>query len=284
MDVLTDQTRRGQLIRLSEEEAKVRFPRLVIASLGANRKDRTVKLLHQWPVSEHQDATAGSGTFAHFFETSSGRCGRKLREASALPRSQRMLRRRTARSRWTRGTGTSMAASRSWSRRVGHHRRNFRRHVCVILLVQSLPSSWEINPVSGVGSSSRDGIMFVAGALELERPFLGPLYKFVVLHLRESMRRVPSFVSFILHFLADQVAATRHYNCAEILEALKRHQESMHKQVMPARGSEVGSPVVAKVVPSIRSCRRGFRCRRGFPLRSHTKSGRGSSPYPTRPP
>ena len=61
--------------------------------------------------------------------------------------------------------------------------------------------------------------MFVAGALELERPFLGPLYKFMVLHPRESMRRVPSFVSFILHFLADQVAATRHYNCAEILES-----------------------------------------------------------------
>ena len=40
MDVLTDQTRRGQLIRLSEEEAKIRFSRLVIASLGANRKDR----------------------------------------------------------------------------------------------------------------------------------------------------------------------------------------------------------------------------------------------------
>ena len=62
-------------------------------------------------------------------------------------------------------------------------------------------------------------IMFVAGALELERPFLGPLYKFVVLHPRESMRRVPLFVSFILHFLADQVAATRHCNCAEILES-----------------------------------------------------------------
>ena len=62
-------------------------------------------------------------------------------------------------------------------------------------------------------------IVFVAGALELERPFFGPLYKFMVLHPRESMRRVPSFVSFILHFLADQVAATRHYNCAEILES-----------------------------------------------------------------
>ena len=51
MDVLTDQTRRGQLIPLSEEEAKIKFPRLVIASLGANRKDRpngevTARVLH----------------------------------------------------------------------------------------------------------------------------------------------------------------------------------------------------------------------------------------------
>ena len=40
MDVLVDQTERGQVIRLSEEEAKLGFPRLVVASLGANRKDR----------------------------------------------------------------------------------------------------------------------------------------------------------------------------------------------------------------------------------------------------
>ena len=41
-------------------------------------------------------------------------------------------------------------------------------------------------------------IMFVAGALEHERPFLGPLYKFLILHPRNAMRRVPPYVSFIL--------------------------------------------------------------------------------------
>ena len=51
MDVLTNQTRRGQLIRLSEVEAKARSLRLVTASLGANRKDRpngevTARVLH----------------------------------------------------------------------------------------------------------------------------------------------------------------------------------------------------------------------------------------------
>ena len=35
-----DQTSRGQLIKLSEDEAKARYPNLVIASLGANREDK----------------------------------------------------------------------------------------------------------------------------------------------------------------------------------------------------------------------------------------------------
>ena len=61
--------------------------------------------------------------------------------------------------------------------------------------------------------------MFVARALELERPFLGPLCKFVALHPQQSTRRVPSYVSFILRNLADQVARTRHYNCADTLES-----------------------------------------------------------------
>ena len=39
-DVLDDQTRRGMFIRLPEHVAKERYPNLVVASLGANRKDR----------------------------------------------------------------------------------------------------------------------------------------------------------------------------------------------------------------------------------------------------
>ena len=38
--MLEDQTSRGQLIKLPEDEAKARYPNLVIASLGANRKDK----------------------------------------------------------------------------------------------------------------------------------------------------------------------------------------------------------------------------------------------------
>ena len=57
-------------------------------------------------------------------------------------------------------------------------------------------------------------VMYVVGALEYERPFLGPLYRFLVLHPRGSARRVPGFVKFILRFLAAQIEQTRHYSCA----------------------------------------------------------------------
>ena len=35
-------------------------------------------------------------------------------------------------------------------------------------------------------------VMYVAGALEYERPFLSPLYRFLVLHRRNSVQRLPS--------------------------------------------------------------------------------------------
>ena len=38
--VLEDPTSRGQLIKLPEDEAKARYPNLVFASLGSNRKDK----------------------------------------------------------------------------------------------------------------------------------------------------------------------------------------------------------------------------------------------------
>ena len=43
-------------------------------------------------------------------------------------------------------------------------------------------------------------IMFVAGALEHERPFLGPLYRFISVHPKESIRRIPQYVKFILRY------------------------------------------------------------------------------------
>ena len=40
LDVMHDQATRGQVLVLSEMEAKLRYPDLVIASLGAQRKER----------------------------------------------------------------------------------------------------------------------------------------------------------------------------------------------------------------------------------------------------
>ena len=56
-------------------------------------------------------------------------------------------------------------------------------------------------------------IMFVAGALERERPFLAPLYKFLTMHPRDSVRRVPPYVSFILKYLSREISLKRHYDC-----------------------------------------------------------------------
>ena len=57
-------------------------------------------------------------------------------------------------------------------------------------------------------------VMYVVGALEYERPFLGPLYRFLMLHPCGPVRRVPGFVKFILQFLAAQIEQTRLYSCA----------------------------------------------------------------------
>ena len=61
-------------------------------------------------------------------------------------------------------------------------------------------------------------VLYVVGALGYERPFLGPLYRFMVLHPRGSVRRVSSFVEFIL-----SIERSRHYCCAvDVKPALGR--------------------------------------------------------------
>ena len=55
-------------------------------------------------------------------------------------------------------------------------------------------------------------IMFVARALERERHLLALLYKFLTMHPRNAVRRVPPYVSFILRCLAGEISK-RHYQC-----------------------------------------------------------------------
>ena len=62
-------------------------------------------------------------------------------------------------------------------------------------------------------------IMYVVGALELERRFFGPLYRYMSLHPRNTVQRVPGYVRFFLRYLADQISETRHYHCAAELHA-----------------------------------------------------------------
>ena len=57
-------------------------------------------------------------------------------------------------------------------------------------------------------------VIFVAGALEYERPFLGPLYRFMSLHPGDSVQGVPAYVSFFLRHLSQQQQQPQHYDCA----------------------------------------------------------------------
>ena len=56
---------------------------------------------------------------------------------------------------------------------------------------------------------------YAVGALELERPFLGPLYTFASVECNPgAIRPVPVFVLLILRFLCEQVKENRMYPCA----------------------------------------------------------------------
>ena len=63
------------------------------------------------------------------------------------------------------------------------------------------------------------GITYVAGALDYERPFLGPLYRFLALHPRNFIRRILSYEAFMLRYLALQMSENQHCDCAETRRA-----------------------------------------------------------------
>ena len=64
--------------------------------------------------------------------------------------------------------------------------------------------------------------MFVDGALEYEKPFMGPLYRFLSLHPRGSIRRVPAYVTSILRYLVRQFSHTRHFPCATSVTSIEQ--------------------------------------------------------------
>jgi len=55
---------------------------------------------------------------------------------------------------------------------------------------------------------------FGFGALEYDRPFLGPLYAFAALHPPGAVRVVPTYVLLLLHYLAGRLRTRRAFPCA----------------------------------------------------------------------
>ena len=98
------------------------------------------------------------------------------------------------------------------------------RHRSYQLGISERRAQWIINCTKKIAASTsvnvstiEEGLgrgMFVAGALEKERPFLGPLYRFMSLHPRNSVRLVPAYVKFFLSHLATQLELCRHHSCA----------------------------------------------------------------------
>jgi len=55
---------------------------------------------------------------------------------------------------------------------------------------------------------------FAFGALEYDRPFLGPLFAFAALHPPGAVRPVPTYVLLLLHFLGGRLRSRRAFPCA----------------------------------------------------------------------
>ena len=87
-----------------------------------------------------------------------------------------------------------------------------RRSQWIISWAQKIVDSTSVN--RGAFEEGLGKVMFVAGALEYERPFLGPLYRFLSFHPRNSIRLVPSYVKFFQSHLAAQIGICRRCPCA----------------------------------------------------------------------
>ena len=313
--VMEDQAERGQVLKFTEREARERYPNLVVASLGANRKDKPggvvsarvlfdgthgisvntrtrIRDQKRAPIaadikrSMREKSEQEEKTFALTADVSEAH-----RQIPIAPEDWHLLACQVEQGSTvyvnTVGTFGMASASYYWSRVAGAlgrlsqylagHRAStwhmlvaddfhleaggpsYRPALIVffaLCAVCGVPLSWNKtaggDTVAWVGfellhrsyklgisrrraewfirwtrevaatdyvlmSNFEEGlgrIMYVAGALEFEKPFLAPLYKFLNLHPRDAVRRIPAYVSFILQYLAMQVEEERHYSCA----------------------------------------------------------------------
>ena len=322
LEVMEDQAKRGQVLKLSEAEAKARFPNLVVASLGAQRKEKpggivTARVLfdgthgidvntstrirdqERAPIAAdlkramREKARLKERTFSLTADVSEAH-----RQVPIAPQDWHLLGCQVQPGSTvyvnTVGTFGVTSASYYWSRTAaalgrltqyfaggsahtwhmlvaddyhleagGQSYRSALMVFFVLCAVSGVPLSWHktaggdevtwvgfelLHRSHSLGISQRRAqwftrwcrevaasghvlmnnfeeglgrIMYVAGALEFERPFLAPLYRYLNLHPRDSVRRVPAYVAFILRYLADQVEESRHSTCASELRPIE---------------------------------------------------------------
>ena len=92
-------------------------------------------------------------------------------------------------------------------------------------------------------------IMFVAGALEHGRPFLGPLYKFISIHPSELGQKNPvvcifHLAIFVLRNIEEATLSMRDEDYGGFIA----HRGSMHKRVPIGLVSGAGSQLVFRTV------------------------------------
>ena len=314
LEVLVDQANRGQVLRLSEEEARRRYPNLTVASLGARKKEKPggvisarvlfddthgIAVNHRTRVRDQERAPIAADLKRIMREKSiaeqptfalSADVTEAHRQVPIAPQDWHLLgcQVRPGGEVFVNTVGTFGVASASyyWSRvatAIGrlcqyipassantwhllvaddYHLEaggtEYRASIIsffVLCAVIGVPLAWKKtaggDTVSWVGfellhrsykiglsekraqwfqrwtretadsgyvhmSAFEEGlgrIMYVASALEFERPFLSPLYRFLTLHPRGSVRRLPAYVIFVLRYLADRIQESRHYDC-----------------------------------------------------------------------
>ena len=107
-EVMEDQPRRVQVIKLSESEARSQFPDMVVASPGAQRKEKAGGVVAARVLFDGTHGISMKNVLPLQL-TSGGFLGRRAEQASELLPSQRTSQRLIARSQSTGGTGTCSA-------------------------------------------------------------------------------------------------------------------------------------------------------------------------------
>ena len=135
--VMDDQAERGQILRLTEEQAKARYPNLAVASLGANKKEKST----------------GESTARVLFDGTHGiDVNRRIRvrdqERGPIAAGVKRFLREKARYGRRDGcpqAGLALCRSTDTSSGLGirEHSRDLRNRVCILLVVKSCRCDWK---------------------------------------------------------------------------------------------------------------------------------------------